>query len=315
MSRRSPPPTPWSRPPTSRIVGREQVGDGLVAVIINGDVGAVKAATEAGAEAANTVGELVSVHVIPRPHADLVEALHLGSEVARTAGRTRRPAGLAGGVRSFGMALAMTELRVYLLVEDLQPQFAAYMGTPTRARGYPAARGQHSLIIEVAPGLAIERVIDLALKSVPDVEPGILFVERQFGVLELHSYDLGELKRAGEAMLAGIGCKASDQLKPRILFSDIIEDVTDQHAVIINRNRQASMIMPGETLLVCEMVPALFAAVAANEAEKAAPEITLVDVQMIGAAGRLYISGKTGGVTTARDRIAEVLEAVEGRSQ
>jgi microcompartment protein CcmL/EutN len=53
------------------IVGREEVGDGLVAVIIRGDVGAVKAATEAGAETANQVGELVSVHVIPRPHGDL----------------------------------------------------------------------------------------------------------------------------------------------------------------------------------------------------------------------------------------------------
>ncbi|HUL06833.1 MAG TPA: hypothetical protein VLV76_10910, partial [Candidatus Acidoferrum sp.] len=166
-----------------------------------------------------------------------------------------------------------------------------------------------------APGLAIERVTDLALKSVPSVEPGILFVERQFGVLELHGSDLGEVKRAGEAVLRGIGCKASDQLKPRVLFSDVIEDITDQHAVIINRNRQASMIMPGETLLVVEMVPALFAAVAANEAEKAARENTLVDVQMIGAAGRLYISGKTAGVTMARDRIAKVLEAIEGRSQ
>jgi len=209
----------------------------------------------------------------------------------------------------------MTELRVYLLVENLRPQFAAYMGTPTRARGYPPLEGSNSLIIEVAPGLAIERVIDLALKSVPSVEPGILFVERQFGVLELHGYDLAELKRAGAAVLAGIGCKAADQLKPRVLFSDIIEDVTDQHAVIINRNRQASMIMPGETLLVVEMVPALFAAVAANEAEKAAPENTLVDVQMIGAAGRVYISGGVPSVTKARERITQVLEAVEGRSQ
>ena len=209
----------------------------------------------------------------------------------------------------------MTELRVYLLVADLRPQFAAYMGTPIRARGYPPLEGSNSLIIEVAPGLAIERVIDLALKSVPSVEPGILFVERQFGVLELHSHDLGELKRAGDAVLAGIGAKPGDQLKPRVLFSDVIEDVTDQHAVIINRNRQASMIMPGETLLVCEMVPALFAAVAANEAEKAAPANTLVDVQMIGAAGRVYISGRTAGVTLARDRIAEVLRAIEGRAQ
>jgi ethanolamine utilization protein EutM len=53
------------------IVSREQVGDGLVAVTISGDVGAVKAATEAGSEAASQVGELISVHVIPRPHAEL----------------------------------------------------------------------------------------------------------------------------------------------------------------------------------------------------------------------------------------------------
>lgn len=208
----------------------------------------------------------------------------------------------------------MTELRVYLMVENLQPQFAAYLSSPTRARGYPPVQGQHSLIIEVAPGLAIERVIDLALKSVPDVEPGILFVERQFGVLELHSGDLAALKRAGQAILEGINSKSADQLRPRVLYTDVIEDITDQHAVIINRNREASMVMPGETLLVCEMVPALFAAVAANEAEKVAPENTLVNVQMIGAAGRLYISGPTAGVTRARDRIAEVLQAIEGRN-
>lgn len=53
------------------IAAREEVGDGLVSVVIRGDVGAVKAATEAGAETANQIGELVSVHVIPRPHQDL----------------------------------------------------------------------------------------------------------------------------------------------------------------------------------------------------------------------------------------------------
>ena len=62
------------------IVGREEVGDGLVAVVISGDVGAVKAATEAGAETANQVGELVSVHVIPRPHQDLSRHFTSSSE-------------------------------------------------------------------------------------------------------------------------------------------------------------------------------------------------------------------------------------------
>ena len=84
------------------------------------------------------------------------------------------------------------ELRVYLTVEDLQPQFAAYMGTPTRARGYPPFAGQHALIIEIAPALMIERVIDIALKSDPDLEPGILYVERQYGILEIHGLQKGD---------------------------------------------------------------------------------------------------------------------------
>jgi hypothetical protein len=209
----------------------------------------------------------------------------------------------------------VTELRVYLLLEDLQRQFAAYMGTPSRARGYPPFEGQHSLIVEVAPGLAIERVIDLALRAVPTVEPGILFVERQFGVLEVHGSDLDDVRRAGTAILEGLDASPEDQLKPRVLYTDVIEDVTDQHAVIINRNRQASMLMPGETLLVCEMTPALFATVAANEAEKVAPGVTLVDVSMIGAAGRVYMSGSTEDVLRARDEIERVLAAVEGRQQ
>jgi hypothetical protein len=205
------------------------------------------------------------------------------------------------------------ELRVYLLLEDLQRQFAAYLGTPTRARGYPPFEGQHSLIVEVAPGLAIERVIDLALRAVPSVEPGILFVERQFGVLEVHSTDLDDVRRAGAAILHGLGAVPADQLRPKVLYSDIIEDITDQHAVIVNRNRQASMVLPGETLLVYEMTPALFATAAAQAAEKVAPGITLVDVSMIGAAGRVYMAGSTEEVLVARDEITRVLGELEGR--
>ena len=210
---------------------------------------------------------------------------------------------------------APPELRVYLLVRDLQRQFAAYLGTPTRARGYPPFEGEHSLIVEVAPGLAIERVTDLALRAVPSVEPGILFVERQFGGLEVHGQDLADVQRAGAAILAGLGADASDQLRPRILFSDVIEDITDRQAVIINRNRGGSMVLPGDTLLVCEVTPALFATVAANEAERAAPGITLVDVSMIGVAGRIYMSGSTADVRLAQQEIAAVLGAVQGRDQ
>ena len=207
------------------------------------------------------------------------------------------------------------ELRVYLLVKDLQRQFAAYLGTPTRARGYPPFEGEHSLIVEVAPALAIERVTDLALRAVPGVEPGLLYVERQFGVLEVHGPDLAEVERAGQAILAGLRADAADQLRPKILFSDVIQDVTDRQAVIINRNRGGSMVIPGDALLVCEGTPALFATVAANEAERAAPGVTLVDVSMIGVAGRVYMSGAPADVLRAQQEIASVLGAVTGREQ
>ena len=207
----------------------------------------------------------------------------------------------------------MTELRVYLLIESLARQFAAYMSTPTRARGYPPLEGEHSLIIEVAPALAIHRICDLALKKAPDMEPGLLYVERQYGLLELHAPDLPSLHDAGEAILRGIGRKAADQLKPHTLFADIIENVADQHAIILNRTREASMLLPGQSLLLYELEPALFATVAANEAEKAAPGITLIDLQMIGATGRLFLAGTKRDCEIARDRIDEVLGAIEGR--
>ena len=207
----------------------------------------------------------------------------------------------------------MTELRVYLPIYDLQPQFAAYLSTPLRARGYPPFKGQHSLIIEVAPALAIHRISDLALKAAPDMEPGILFTERQFGLLELHSSDRQELDAAGKAILKGIGAKEDDQLAPNVLFDDIIEDLSDQHAIILNRSRSASMLVPGESLLLSEVTPALFACVAANEAERAAPHAVLNDVQMMGVSGRIFMSGTVADLKAARTAINMALDSVQGR--
>jgi hypothetical protein len=93
----------------------------------------------------------------------------------------------------------------------------------------------------------------------------------------------------------------------------VIEDVTDQHAVILNRTREASMVLPGQTLLVVEVAPALFAAVAANAAEQVASALTLVSVSIIGAAGRVYLAGETSDIVLARKEIGRVLGAVIGR--
>ena len=209
----------------------------------------------------------------------------------------------------------MVELRVYLQIENLQTQFAAYMATALRARGYVPLQGMHSLIVEIAPALAIHRVIDLALKSVPAIEPGILYVERQFGILELHSPDLNDLHEAGEAILSGFKLEAASQLKPRVLYSDLVSDVVDQHSVIINRQRDASMILPGQSMLLLETAPALFAAAAANEAEHAVSENILVDCQMFGVSGRVFIAGTDENTKKALDHVLNMIESIPGREE
>jgi hypothetical protein len=205
------------------------------------------------------------------------------------------------------------ELRVCLTLTDLQPQFASWMSSPVGARGYVAMQGMHALLVEIAPGLAIQRIIDRALKQEPELEPGILAVERQFGVLELHGRDEAALQRARTVILDGLGARASEQLRPQLLYSDIIEDITDLHAVLINRTRQANMVLPGQSLLLMEVAPALYGAYMGNEAEKAAPGLTLVECSMIGASGRLYLAGPTDSLRKARARVEQLLADVEGR--
>ena len=238
------------------------------------------------------------------------EGAAAGAEGSRS-GRREHAVGETGVVG--GSTEVRPELRVYLRIENLAPQFAAYLSTPVRARGYPPMEGDESLIIEVAPALSIHRIVDLALKAAPDMEPGILYTERQFGLLELHSPDREEVDEAGAAILRGIGAEASDQLAPSTLYTDIIDTVADQHAIILNRMRNASMILPGQSLLLYEMAPALFAAVAANQAERAAPETTIVDIQMMGASGRVFMAGEGGALRHARDAIDHTLRGIEGR--
>ena len=80
------------------LVGRDYIGSGYVTVHVRGDVGAVKAATDAGAAAARRVGELVSVHVIPRPHSEVEKILPGGTQTAPAAAAAPPPAGRKGPV-------------------------------------------------------------------------------------------------------------------------------------------------------------------------------------------------------------------------
>jgi hypothetical protein len=186
----------------------------------------------------------------------------------------------------------MAELRSFIFLDQLQPQTLCYMATWMRGR-LPRLN-MAAQIIEVAPGLDIEHLTNVALKYA-DVGGGILVVERQFGYLEFHARSTASVKAAAQAVLDELGADEGQAMRPQVLASKIVTRVDPVHAFLINRNKIGSMILPGESLFVLEMQPASYAILAANEAEKTA-EIKIVDYRMIGATGRLYLSGEESNV-------------------
>lgn len=198
----------------------------------------------------------------------------------------------------------MATIRSYIFIDQLQPKTMCYLGS--FIRGFLPRTNMAALVIEVAPGLDIESITDIAVKNV-DVKPGILVVERQFGYLEFHSRSTASVRAAGSAILEALNASEGDALRPEILASKVVKRIDDYHAFLVNRNKIGSMVLAGESLFVLECQPAAYAILAANEAEKAA-EIKVVDCRMMGAAGRLYVSGPEADVRAAAQAAESALE-------
>jgi len=204
----------------------------------------------------------------------------------------------------------MAELRAYVYLDRLQPQFAAYLGA--NARGYIPVVGMAAILVEIAPGVIINQLTDAALKAA-NVRPGLMVVERHFGVLEFHSQAQADVKHAGLAVLTSLGMTVEDRVKPQILSSQIIHKVNDYHAQMVNVSRLCSMLLPGQDLYILEVQPAGYIILAANEAEKNAP-ITLVDCRSYGAVGRLYIGGKESDVARAAKAAETSILSLSGKN-
>ena len=201
------------------------------------------------------------------------------------------------------------DLRSYVFLDNLQPQHAAYIGTV--ALGFLPLPGDSSLWIEISPGIEINRITDVALKSTV-VRPGVQFVERLYGLLEIHASRQGETRTAGKAILDSLGVRESDRLKPRIVSSQIIRNLDPHQAQLINRTRRGQMLLANQTLYVLEVQPAAYAALAANEAEKAA-SINILQVSAIGSFGRLYLGGEERDILAAVQAVESALASVSGR--
>src|SRR3954467_4476450 len=205
--------------------------------------------------------------------------------------------------------MAQTQLRAYVFLDPPQPQLAAHICTT--CRGYFPVPYVASLFVEIAPGMAIHGIIDVALKGTK-VQPATLVVERAYGMLEVHSEDKGEVRSAGESILKHIGVTEEDRLKPKLVSNPIIRAIEPMHAMILDKIRFGSMIEPGQSLFILECEPAAYAALAANEAEKAA-NVKLVDVTPFGAFGRLYMAGTESEIDSASEAAVAALKALSGK--
>jgi len=204
--------------------------------------------------------------------------------------------------------MADVTLRTYVFLDDLQPQLAAFIGTT--ARGFLPVAGVASLFIETAPGLIINRITDVALKATR-CTPAIMVVERAFGLLEIHDFDKGQVQTGGQAVLDYLKLKENDRVKPRVVSDQVIRAVESYHAQLINKTRYGDMVLPGESLLILETEPAGYVAFACNEALKAA-RVKMIDAQLFGAYGRLYLSGPEAQIDAAREAALRGIGNISG---
>lgn len=201
------------------------------------------------------------------------------------------------------------ELRAYVHLDRMQPQYAAFVGAITQ--GDPPIEGMASLYVEMAPGNWVFRIVDSVVKAT-DVRPGAQIVEREFGMFEVHSMSQADVLRAGDATLEELGLTIADRARPQIASQQVITNVNPYQAQLLNRFTKGTMLVAGQTMLVLEAAPAAYINLAANEAEKAAP-VNLMHVTSVGRFGRLWMSGSEADIAAARDAAVTAIEAVEGR--
>jgi ethanolamine utilization microcompartment shell protein EutL len=203
------------------------------------------------------------------------------------------------------------ELRTYILIDSMQPQYAALTGN--LLKGDVPVEGMAELFVELAPASEVYEFLDVALKTT-DVRPGTLSVEREYGNLEIHAPFQEAVRVAGREALAHFNLSEHDRHKPEIAAVKMITNVDAYEAQLVNQTSRGGLLLRGQTLCVLEVAPASYVMLAANEAEKAA-QITLVHYQSSGRFGRLYISGTESEVKVGRDAAIQAIRSLSGQSK
>jgi ethanolamine utilization microcompartment shell protein EutL len=198
------------------------------------------------------------------------------------------------------------ELRTYIFIDQLQPQLAQFIAKDNRV--YDPKEYDAAIMLELAPAMEIHRMIDLALKSTR-VRLGSVVTERNYGLMQIQHEDQGEVKAAGEAVLAQTGLKPTDRSRLEILTNMIIRGIEQDHAIFFTGTSKGNMVLANDSVFILEVAPAAYLTIAANEALKAA-RVQLNEIRPYGATGRLVMNGPESEIDSAAEAALGILKSL-----
>ena len=204
------------------------------------------------------------------------------------------------------MPEAQVQLRTYAFIDSMQPQYAAFLGS--ELDGDVVLAGMAELWLELSPGSEVYNLLDSVLKAT-DARPGLQMVEREFGLLEIHSPSVDSTKDAGYRILDACGLRVEQRLTPHVVSAKMITRVNPYQAQQINKVRKGNLLLPGESLLVFEVEPAAYIVLAANEVEKAVAT-RLIHFSPFGRFGRLSVAGTESEISSALEAAVSAIEAL-----
>lgn len=204
------------------------------------------------------------------------------------------------------MAKQKYQLRTYSFIDQLQPQLACYVAKDNKV--FDPSEHDSCIYIEIAPAMEIHSMIDLALKATR-VRLGVVITERQFGQLEIHHEDQGEVLAAGEAILKATNLSENGRVKCELLTNNIIRGIEGDHSIALTNLSSGNQMLSGDSALIMECQPAAYMAYICNEALKAA-NVKLNLITTWGATGRLILGGSEADIDAAYEAAKAAVDSV-----
>lgn len=181
------------------------------------------------------------------------------------------------------------ELKLYQLVEDLQPQYSAFVAVTGGARSVVPCPGDTVLTFDLGRSLQAEQFLHelLSRREAGDITD--ISIERSGTQIEFVGSDAKSIKALSKKVLKKVGGLPPQEKAAVVSDHILIEDLTPHHSTLINRARKGAMSVPGDALLIMDVQPANMAGSFFNTLERQNPDVVLVDLD--GRSGRVILTG------------------------